>query len=352
MKLDISKIDPNFMKGSIYASEELQWLSIHDGPLSLHGLALHEGEEFCRLPKQLLKCFGEGINTLAWHTAGGRVRFGTSSRRLALRCASLNSGMMTHMPLTGSAGVDIYVDGVFRSAIRPSDSSGGVFEGECVLPEGHKEIEINLPLYNGVKQLYVGLDMGADVTRPKPYTLVTPIVYYGSSITQGGCASRPGNSFQVHIERWLDADYINLGLSGHATGEDEMAEYIAQLQMSAFVYDYDHNAPNQEHLRRTHARFFGIIRKAQPRLPVIIVSKPDGDTVPEDTRARRAIIFETYQTAMEAGDRHVYFINGHELFTLTDRDACTVDGTHPNDLGFYRMAQGICPVLKHALREA
>ena len=352
MKLDISAIDKNFMKGSVYEAENLQWFSIHDAPLEIRGLCVHEGREFCRLPKEMLNDVSDGVRTLSWHTAGGRVRFRTDSARIALRCESLNSGMMSHMPLSGSAGVDIYLNGVFRSAIRPADTHGGIFEGECktLLPEC--EVELNLPLYNGITQLWIGVEAGSKVKAPKPYAIEKPVVYYGSSITQGGCASRPGNSYQGHIERWLDCDYINLGFSGNAKGEDLVAAYIAGLEMSAFVYDYDHNAPNPEHLQRTHQRFFEIIRKAQPLLPIVIVTKPDGDAYPEDTAHRREIIRATYEAAKKAGDRHVYFVNGSELFTQTDRDACTVDGTHPNDLGFYRMAQGICPVLKRALQEA
>ena len=352
MKLDISTVDKNFMKGSIYEAENLKWYSIHDAPLEIRGLCVHEGTEFCRLPKGMLDDVSDGVRTLSWHTAGGRVRFWTDSSRIALRCESRNSGMMSHMPLSGSAGVDIYLNGVFRSAIRPADTHGGFFEGECKPPKCGNEVELNLPLYNGICQLFIGVEEGSTVKAPRPYAIEKPVVYYGSSITQGGCASRPGNSYQGHIQRWLDCDYINLGFSGNAKGEEIMATYIAGLEMSAFVYDYDHNAPNPEHLERTHARFFEIIRKAQPLLPIVIISKPDGDGTSEDATRRREIIHATYAAAKNAGDRHVYFINGTDLFTQTDRDACTVDGTHPNDLGFYRMAQGICPVLKRALTEA
>ncbi len=352
MKLDISTVDKNFMKGSIYEAENLKWYSIHDAPLEIRGLCVHEGTEFCRLPKGMLDDVSDGVRTLSWHTAGGRVRFWTDSSRIALRCESRNSGMMSHMPLSGSAGVDIYLNGVFRSAIRPADTHGGFFEGECKPPKCGNEVELNLPLYNGICQLFIGVEEGSTVKAPRPYAIEKPVVYYGSSITQGGCASRPGNSYQGHIERWLDCDYINLGFSGNAKGEEIMAAHIAGLEMSAFVYDYDHNAPNPEHLERTHARFFEIVRKAQPLLPIVIISKPDGDGTSEDATRRREIIHATYAAAKKAGDRHVYFINGTDLFTQTDRDACTVDGTHPNDLGFYRMAQGICPVLKRALSEA
>lgn len=128
-----------------------------------------------------------------------------------------------------------------------------------------------------------------------------------------------------------------------------MARYIASLPMSAFILDYDHNAPSVEHLLATHERFYKIVREAQPELPIVMVSMPDYDRDPEMAAARRAVIVRTYARALEAGDRHVYYVDGQSLFGDTDRDMCTVDGCHPNDLGFLRMADRLEPVLRHAL---
>jgi lysophospholipase L1-like esterase len=130
-----------------------------------------------------------------------------------------------------------------------------------------------------------------------------------------------------------------------------VAEYIAAMDLSAFVMDYDNNAPTPEWLRDTHEPFFRIIRKAQPKLPVIFVSRPPlmgSDENPE----RIEIIKQTYQNALDAGDKHVYFINGSEFFDAFAGDAATVDGCHPNDYGFVLMALGILPVLEKALKEA
>ncbi|HBQ64448.1 MAG TPA: hypothetical protein DD727_05925 [Clostridiales bacterium] len=142
---------------------------------------------------------------------------------------------------------------------------------------------------------------------------------------------------------------VNLGFGGGARGEPEVAELISSLAMSAFIMDYDHNAPDAEFLNKTHEPFFNIIRKAHPSLPVIIISRPDFDDDPCAAAARREVIRVTYRNALNAGDRHVSLINGQELFGETDRDACTVDTCHPNDLGFMRMAERIFPVVKQAL---
>jgi hypothetical protein len=121
---------------------------------------------------------------------------------------------------------------------------------------------------------------------------------------------------------------------------------MAGLEMSVFVCDYDHNAPNPEHLEATHERFFKIVRARRPELPIVMVSKPDFNKGDE---RRRAVIRRTWENALAAGDRNAYFVDGETLFGTKDRDCCTVDGCHPEDLGFYRMAENIHPALRKAL---
>ncbi|HML49120.1 MAG TPA: SGNH/GDSL hydrolase family protein, partial [Clostridia bacterium] len=150
------------------------------------------------------------------------------------------------------------------------------------------------------------------------------------------------------LARFLDADFVNLGFSGNAKGEPEMARYIAGMEMSAFVLDYDHNTPNPEHLERTHGPFYDIVRQAQPDLPIVLVSSPNSDTLKEGTQ-RRAVIRATYDRALAQGDRKVYYVPGDALLGRDHRECCRVDGTHPNDLGFMRMAETILPALAAAL---
>ena len=127
--------------------------------------------------------------------------------------------------------------------------------------------------------------------------------------------------------------------------------------MSLFVYDYDHNAFNAEHLAQTHEPFFRIIREAQPDLPVLMLSKPDFDgnytaASREVSARRRDIIRATWEHALDAGDSLVWFLDGETLFGTEDRDSCTADACHPNDLGFARMAQAVIPVVKEILYAA
>lgn len=349
--MNIGKIDPNFLMGSKFASDEYIWRNAQDTPFEIRGLAVCSGEDFFRVPMDIAKATSEGVLQLSTHTAGGRVRFKTDSKKIAVRVHSRHAFTMSHMPLTGISGVDIFANGIFIGSVRPEIPNGDWYEGFVSNPQGEAEIEINLPLYNGVTAILVGLDVGAFCVSPRKYTYDKPVVYYGSSITQGGCASRPGNSYQGFVSRWLDSDHVNLGFSGNGRGEEPMAKFIASIDMCAFVMDYDHNAPSAEHLLNTHERMFKIVREAHPDIPVIMITKPDIEKDPENAEARRAAIYRTYENAVNSGDKNVYFIDGKTMFGRKDRDACTVDGCHPNDLGFYRMAEAIYPVVKASLEK-
>ena len=202
-------------------------------------------------------------------------------------------------------------------------------------------ITINFPPYSRVTELLIGIKDDATLGEGLKYKDVPPIVYYGSSITQGGFVSRPGNGYQNMICRRNDIDFINLGFSGSGKAEDAMIEYLASLDMCAFVCDYDHNAPSVEHLENTHYKLYEAIRKAHPDVPYIIISKPDFDSNYDTSIPRRNVIFDTYRKARANGDRNVYYVDGASIFRGPYEDSCTVDGTHPNDLGFALMADAV-----------
>ena len=130
-----------------------------------------------------------------------------------------------------------------------------------------------------------------------------------------------------------------------------MADYLNTLDMSVFVYDYDHNAPTVEHLQQTHEPFFKRIREVHPDVPVIMMTRP-GAVYDDEAKARREVVRQTYNNAISNGDTNVFFIDGEEFFGNIDRYSCAVDTIHPNDLGFYRMANVIEPVMKAALVKA
>ena len=203
------------------------------------------------------------------------------------------------------------------------------------------EITVNLPRNEKIAGGWIEVEDDAQVLAPLPYTREGKLCFYGSSITEGGCCSRPGNAYTAVVARWLDSDYVNYGFSGHAMGEDAMADIIAKRDFSCFIYDYDHNAPSTEHLLNTHEPFFQKIRAAHPDMPVFMLSRPDYDNAPELSKRNREVIRKTYANAIENGDKNVYFLDGESFFGTLGRDMCTVDGCHPNDLGFYRMAEAV-----------
>ncbi len=345
----IEEIDKNLKVETSIQEKDIVWLSPKDAPFTIHGLYETDADmPYHRLPGDIAKATNDGVAGLNWHTAGGRIRFATNSRYVAIKAIMNECSTMPHITKAGQSGFDLYTykEGklTYLSTLMPPSGLSKGYESIVWTGTEMRTYSINMPLYDGVKELYIGLSADAEIQPAQAYTYEKPVLYYGSSITQGGCASRPGNAYQGFIERKYDTDYINLGFSGSARGEEVMANYLASLDPSVFVCDYDHNAPNPDHLLATHYPLYKTFRTAHPETPIVFVTKPDfrGD---EDSTRRRAVVYETYRRAVEEGDQNVYFIDGETLFAGEHRDSCTVDGCHPSDLGFFRMGKGIGDVV-------
>ena len=351
--ISIASVDPNFSIPQNALPQGLEFYNIAEN-LSLVSGLMWESGCFRRMPPKIASGVSDGVYQLHFHTSGGRVRFCTNSRRVAVVAGLNHISKMSHFAFSGSIGFDLYerIDNrqIFIGTAIPSLDVCDSLEylWEFAGNEIH-ELTLHLPLYTGVDNLYIGIDEGATFSAAPDYTYRKPIVYYGSSITQGGCASRPGNAYPNQISLMLDCDHVNLGFSGNAKAEGMMAEYISNLDMSVFVYDYDHNAPNEAHLAATHEKMFQRIRSAQPDIPIIIMSMPKCKPSDADKQQRRfQIIQQTYLNAIAAGDQNVYLISGTEL--LGDcAEFATVDNCHPNDLGFYMMAQKLASVINPLL---
>jgi len=349
---DIGKIDRNLAVVSKVEDSDVIWHDVHDAPFSLHGFCCpqQKDEPFRRIPSDIAEAANPGVYRLHKRTAGGRVRFKTNSPYVAIHVEMTTLSPMPHMAFVGIMGFDMYIksgaEQLFRGSFRPPIPLPNAYEGKLALPGGECEVTINFPLYNQVDCLLIGLQEGASLSAAAPYTHAKPVVYYGSSITQGGCASRPGTCYPAIISRWLDCDHINLGFSGSCRAEEVMARYIAELDMSVLVYDYDHNAPDDKFLRDTHEPFFRLVREKRPDLPIIFVSRPDVYLHEKMSERCLSVILETYNNALKAGDQYVDFVNGGQMFAGPFRCDCTVDGSHPTDLGFAYMAEHIAPVVK------
>lgn len=365
----IEDIDKNMAWPTI-TNQDVEWKSCREEPFSLHGVIYSEEEGvFRRMTNKWAHAegLGEGIIYLSRCTSGGRIRFKTNSPYVAIKCVIPSADIMSNMTIMGAFGLSLYVNGnysgnytpIWANLLNPIDGlvetkgwfykeerNSVAFEGLInVEGEGDKQIDLYLPLYSGVKELYIGVKEGSTITKTNSYTYEKPIVFYGSSITQGASASHPGNDYVSVVSRWLDSDYLNLGFSGNCIAQKSMVEYLASLNPSIYVIDYDHNASGAKMLTETHMPLYRAIRKAHPTTPIIFITKPDCD-YDKFALERKAVIYNTYQTALNEGDKNVDFIDGKELFGTEDRELCTADKCHPNDLGFYRMAKVIEPVLR------
>ena len=367
-EFDIGKIDPNLAVRS-KNGEEVVWFNLREKPFDLYGVMRSADDRtYLRMPEEIFsRIDNEGARMMNERPAGGRARFSTDSPYMALRCSYSKLSEFPHMPPTGVTGFDLYCDtengSLYDLTFFPDVHGWTGYESEAkpVKTSGMRFWTINFPLYNRLDEVWIGLKPGSRLGAGKKYSCRKPIVFYGSSITQGGCASRPGNAFTSMVSRWLDMDHVNLGFSGSGLAEVEMMEYIASLDPEIFVYDYDHNAPDLEHLEKTHRRGFEIFRAKHPETPVVFVSAPGwkwigmnsvtrGENVMPEAPFRRDVVWRTYRSAWNAGDGNVYFVDGNSFFASAERNDCTVDCSHPSDLGMYRIAEKLYDALVSILR--
>ena len=351
MSIDIAKIDKNFAAKNDIGTLDLVFYDIKENDFCLFGVFYKDGF-FRRMPDEIARATSEGVRILNTHTSGGRLRFMTDSSVVAVSTTMPLGNVNKHSGADMRvAGFDMYVNGGFaQSFIMPGVTTEAGYDSVRVLPgEGLREVIIHFPLYFEVNELRIGLDAGARFLPIPEERRGKRVLFYGSSITQGGTVSRPGGCFPNILAHKLGFDLINLGFSGNAKGEDIMCDYIADQNPDVFVMDYDHNAPTLAHLESTHERFFLRFRERHPSVPVIMLSAPNLIFDRPCFEPRREVIRATYENALARGDKNVRFIDGETLFTTEDADLCTVDRCHPNDLGHYRMAMAIAPVLAELL---
>jgi hypothetical protein len=345
--MNIDKIDTNLAAEQV-EEDGLVYRNALTAPFSVHGLMAptEDAPFFHRIPRELAEQVNPGVAHLYRNSAGGRVRFRTDSSRIAVRVKVLEFSSNPKFSVLFTAGMDLYLDGQFKKILPPPVDLQDSYT--AIVEFGQKQMHdvlIHFPAYGSVIDLEVGLDADARLEESTPYGITTPVVFYGSSITHGAAAGRPGNAYPSFISQKYNLDYVNLGFAGKALGETVMANYIASLDMCAFVCDFDHNANTVERLLTAHYRLYEIVRRSHPDIPYIIVTRPDYYPDEEKHSKLWAVIRDTYDRAIAAGDENVYFVDGRHLFDGEFYDSCTSDGIHPNDLGFYRMAEKIGPVV-------
>lgn len=314
-----------------------------------------------RLPSCLEGVSREPVWYLGRHSAGLFIRFRSNSTSIHARWESTFNNTMTHMTDTGTKGLDLYtlVDGEWRhvcSAQPQGKKSERRFIGNMDPVE--REYMLYLSLYDGVKSLEIGVDEGATLELPAvdSPSREKPIVMYGTSILQGGCANRPGMAHTNIISRRLDREVINLGFSGNALLDMEIAELMASVEdPGVFVMDYAPNAWDYLIDERGEA-FFRVIREAHPDVPVIFIEDVifpysifDNVILEEVTKKNKAQR-RLYDKLKKAGEKNIYYIEAEGM--IGEDGEATVDGTHFTDLGAMRYVDHVLPTLKKALKKS
>ena len=355
--MDIEKMDPN-LKAISGNCDGVKFISAHDEKFSLHGVYFDKADGlYKRIPAEIAINTNEYVVALGKMTAGGRIRFITDSPYIAIKASIPYFSIMSHMTITASHGFAVYADGFFQGRYSPTPKSfSGTFTKDdriyfadkkpLLKPEGKKLIEIYFPLYGGLSELHIGIDPNSIIEKAPDYKVKKPLVFYGSSITQGACVSRPGNDFVSIIARRFNADYVNLGFSGNGTAEATMIDYVNSFDGSVFAFNY-YMFKKDPKVLPPHYSIYERFREKHPTAGILLWDFPHCDYAPNEER--EAIVLETYNKAIANGDKKVALITGRELYGETERDCCTVDGCHPNDLGAMRIADVMTPVIKELL---
>ena len=353
---DVSRLDPE-MGVNQAAGQNLDWHDVTQW--GVEGRAWTDAERlqwFDRLPAAAEKTVTPAVWSLSRDSAGMMVRFKTDATAIhvhyKLRKAQLG---MPHMPATGVSGVDLYArdaGGKWRwvQVTRPATQEvrAEIIKG---LAPGFREYAAYLPLYNGVESLEIGVPRGATFEGLAPRA--KPIVFYGTSITHGACASRPGMVHTAILGRRFDHPIVNLGFSGNGRMDAAVGEFLTQIDAAAYVIDC---LPNMKPSDVT-AKCVPLVkqlRAARPDTPIVLVEDrrmTNSWIIPASTTfhdENHAALRAAFQTLQKEGVKNLHYIPGDHLYG-DDAEGAT-DASHANDLGFMRQADVMEPILRAALR--
>lgn len=331
--------------------------------LPLYGKATEETvTRYSRLPASLQEVCRKPLWRLGQNSAGEYIRFRTDSPTIWLRWESQTSKVMNHMSPTGSRGLDLYVhtDGGWRFVRSGRPELKAAVTEQKVLSDMTSEMReymLYLSLYDGVSSLSIGTEEGHPVLAgalPSPRS-GHPVVFYGTSVTQGGCVSRPGMVYTSILSRELDREFINLGFSGNALLDLEIARLMAAVPApSLYVIACADNATPEQFAERGEA-FFRTLREAHPDVPVVFVQALRYAHTYLDRKAaarsqgQRDACRALYERLRKGGEKRIFFTDPGAGKAFSDAEQ-SVDGSHLTDLGTERFAEEILPVLRKALR--
>jgi len=319
----------------------------------------HDEKNYIRFPEKYQSTLRESVWKLGQNSAGISVRFRTNARTIIVRCTVMNDVNLPHMPATGVKGVDLYAYAGQSWQYVKTGFPRGKQNEYTLFSDGDgvaREYVLNLPLYDGVESLYIGVNEVAEIKHTRERFLLDKkqVVYYGTSIAQGGCASRPGLAFTNILARKFDRSFINFGFSGNGTMETSVGAAMCEIDAALFVIDCNANTKEDLIYDRT-LELVRMLKKQRPETPVLLVggfmnesyflnpaSGVNGAVEKKQQELKRA-----FDALKKSGVRGLYYQNGDALIG-NDHEG-TVDGIHPNDIGMMRIAEALTPAIKKIL---
>jgi len=337
------------------AADTISWHAVSDWGVEGRGWS-DVTRFYDRLPARAERTVPAKVWALSRQSSGMSCRFVTDAREIQVRYTLLLPDLaMPHMPASGVSGADLYAgsdNGEWRwlATVLPTKTmvSASLIRG---LEPGKKTYMLNLPLYNGIDSLEIGVTKEA-FFEPVPPRALKPIVFYGTSIMQGGCASRPGMAIPAIIGRHMNIPVINLGFSGAGEMEPGVAHLLAELDPAVYAIDCLPNLTVQETAERTEP-FVRILREARPSTPILLVEDrvfPNAFVLPDrmqEHRNRHAALRAVFEKLRASGLKGLYYLEGENL--LGEDGEATVDGSHPTDLGMVRYATAYEKMLRMIL---
>lgn len=311
-----------------------------------------------RLPVHLKGVTRNQVWALSTNCSGLAVRFHSNSRVIAVKWEVTNDIVMNHFAPSGIKGLDLYCfengKWQFVNSARPTGkSSKAVIISN--MTDKDREFMLYLPLYDGLSHLEIGIESGATIGNPliDSPRKNNPVVFYGTSITQGGCASRAGMAYPNILSRMLDRQIINLGFSGNGKLDLEIAEVMADLDASCYVIDCLPNVTAQM-MQEKYVRFLEIIREKKPKVPILLVENIHyaqmsfDQEISSKIEEKNNLLRTIWKDMRKKGDRNIYYLKGDRL-TGDDFEG-TVDGVHLTDLGFLRISQHLYPEVRKLIQ--
>ena len=362
---DIAKWDPRMAAdNAVVDTNGVKWIDGKFLPIEGRWTLGDTKHYYMRLPDTLTTNVNAGVRGMRSHTSGMLFRFRTDSKFLVIRHTPLNGWHgMSHMTEVGTSGWDVYrldkASGKWRfvasnHGAKAEKENPGTRVKRVAWTAGDECI-INLPLYNGVKEFSLGIAPGAKIEAPAPWAsgVEKPVVFYGTSITHGGCSTRPGLGFVNIVGRDLQVPVYGLGFSGSGVMEYELSDVISRIDASCYVLDCLWNMGmstagkrNGRNVDENYEKFIRNLRAKRPGVPIVMAEQCD--VFMRGPCDKDRFIRALYEKLVAEGWKDLVYLPKDKMYT-GDFEG-TVDGCHPNDLGMMSMSKAFGNAVKKALK--